>query len=202
MLKPSRLTPRGIRASLRYKTTSSTDAMTGWSTTPSTSCTWMASTHALRPWSSGSECCNPFWLKQPQCLRSSSTASTSRMAWTYSGGRLQWAWKELYRNALMLHTALVEANSGLFLVGRPAYRCRSGTRQRLPSLGQRGAQVPASNMSLRQLSPPASAGGTSYKERCEECSGRRRRDLGTQYFFDHIFLYRCGQNLPYKFSDP
>ena len=63
----------------------------------------------------------------------------------------------------MLHTALVEANSGLFLVGRPAYRCRSGTRERLPSLGQRGAQVQASNMKLRQLSPPASAGGTSYK---------------------------------------
>jgi hypothetical protein len=63
----------------------------------------------------------------------------------------------------MLHTALVEANSGLFLGGRPAYRCRSGTRQRLPSLGQRGAQVQASNMNLRQLSPPASAGGTSYK---------------------------------------
>jgi hypothetical protein len=48
------------------------------------------------------------------------------------------------------------------------------------------------------------AGGWNivHRERCEECSGRRRRDLGTQYFFDHIFLYRCGQNLPYKFSDP
>ena len=41
----------------------------------------------------------------------------------------------------------------------------------------------------------------SYQERCEECSGRRRWDLVTQYFSDHIFLYRCGQKLPQKFSD-
>ena len=40
----------------------------------------------------------------------------------------------------------------------------------------------------------------SRTERCEKCSGRG--GLVTQYFFDHIFLYRCGQNLPHKFSDP
>jgi hypothetical protein len=32
--------------------------------------------------------------------------------------------------------------------------------------------------------------------------GARRRDLVTQYFRDHTFLYRCNQNLPHKFTDP
>jgi hypothetical protein len=32
--------------------------------------------------------------------------------------------------------------------------------------------------------------------------GRTRRDLAAQYLVDHISVYRCGQNLPYKFSDP
>jgi hypothetical protein len=57
---------------------------------------------------------------------------------------------------------------------------------RLPSLGQRGAQVQASNMSLRQ--PPSRRRVEDRtRERCEERLGRRRRDLVTQYFFDHIF---------------
>ena len=32
--------------------------------------------------------------------------------------------------------------------------------------------------------------------------GDKRRDLVPQYFPDHIFLYRCNQNLPHKLSDP
>ena len=28
--------------------------------------------------------------------------------------------------------------------------------------------------------------------------GRRGRDFVAQYLVDHIFVYRCGQNLPYK----
>ena len=35
----------------------------------------------------------------------------------------------------------------------------------------------------------------------EKCSDRRRWDVAPQYFFDHIFLDRCGQSLPHEFSD-
>jgi hypothetical protein len=41
----------------------------------------------------------------------------------------------------------------------------------------------------------------SYRGECEKCSDRRRWDVAPQYFFDHIFLDRCGQSLPQKFSD-
>ena len=30
----------------------------------------------------------------------------------------------------------------------------------------------------------------------------RMRQPPSNYFLDHIFLYRCGQSLPHKFSDP
>ena len=32
--------------------------------------------------------------------------------------------------------------------------------------------------------------------------GARRRDLVTQYFADHTFLYRCNQNLPHSLPIP
>ena len=39
------------------------------------------------------------------------------------------------------------------------------------------------------------------KEKCEEVLGRRGWDLVRQYLADHVFVYHCNQNPPYKCSD-
>jgi hypothetical protein len=47
----------------------------------------------------------------------------------------------------------------------------------------------------------SSSRGGVRREKCGEVLGRRGRNLVAQYPLDHILVYRCDQNLPYKFSD-
>jgi hypothetical protein len=80
--------------------------------------------------------------------------------------------------------------------GAPGSRAHPGAR----GCGKR-AQDPAQPAVRGAADAQSSSRGGVRREKCGEVLGRRGRNLVAQYPLDHILVYRCDQNLPYKFSD-
>ena len=117
-----------------------------------------------------------------------------------------------FRQFLLVTTGWGQArvdSSHLVFLG---FHCRSrsarGRRAAVSTAPQEAVRIPEPGGAESEPRTPLSlrcealmSRGGVRREKCGEVLGRRGRNLVAQYPLDHILVYRCDQNLPYKFSD-